>query len=344
MRIGIPKEIKNNENRVAMTPGGVDELVRLGHDVCVEAGAGLGSGFSDKDYSAVGGKISMAYECWRCDLVVKVKEPQPEEYRHFRSNLIVFAFMHLAAKPELVTAIQRTGLSAIAYETVQLDDGLLPILAPMSSIAGRIGAMMAAHYLLSSNGGPGILPGGINGADKARFTILGAGHAGQAALRYAVGLEADVTVLDINQARLDTLQARYQSLARTQFSTPDSIWQAVTQADAVISTVLIPGTRAPHVVTADMVKAMKPGRVIVDIAIDQGGSVETMDHATTHADPIYMRHGIIHYAVANIPGAAPRTATVALSNATMPYIRKLAEQGMAACETDKALGRGWVRK
>jgi len=344
MNIGIPREIKNNENRVSMTPAGVHDLVRLGHTVTVEAGAGIGSGYGDDDFAAAGAVIGSAGDCWRSGLVVKVKEPQPSEYGYFRPDLILFTYLHLAAVPDLAAEIQCTGLKAIAYETVQLDDGSLPLLAPMSDIAGRIGALMAAHYLLRTLGGPGLLPGGIPGAEKARFTIIGAGHAGQGALQYAVGMGADVTVLDISLPRLRQLEDQYQTRIRTLYSNHQNIHEAVIHSNAVISTVLIPGAHAPCLVTEDMVKAMAPGSVIVDIAIDQGGSVETVDHATTHDQPVFVKHGVIHYAVANIPGAAPRTATAALANATLPYVKELAESGLAACTLNPALGHGLVSK
>jgi len=342
MNIGIPREIKNNENRISMTPAGVHDLVRLGHIVTVERGAGLGSGYSDDDFAAAGALIGSAEDCWRGGLVVKVKEPQPSEYRYFRPDLILFTYLHLAAVPELAAEIRRTDLKAIAYETVQLDNGSLPLLAPMSDIAGRIGALMAAQYLLRTQGGPGLLPGGIPGAEKARFAIIGAGHAGQGALQYAVGMGADVTVLDISLPRLSQLEDQYQTRIRTLYSNHQNIFEAVTHSHAVISTVLIPGAHAPCLVTEEMVKAMAPGSVIIDIAIDQGGSVETVDHATTHDNPVFIRHGVFHYAVANIPGAAPRTATAALANATLPYVKELAEHGLAACQLNAALGRGLV--
>jgi alanine dehydrogenase len=342
MKIGIPKEIKNNENRVSLTPACVHDLVRLGHLVVVEAGAGAGSGFDDSEYAAAGAKIGSAQDCWACGLVVKVKEPQPEEYTYFRPDLILFTYLHLAAEPRLAEAIARSGMKAIAYETVQLDDGSLPLLAPMSEVAGRIGVIMAAQLLLKHHGGPGLLPGGVPGVDKASFTIIGAGTAGQAAIQYAVGMGADVTVLDVSIPKLKSLEDQYQSRIRTLYSNHQNITRAVVSADVVVSTVLIPGGRAPHLVTREMVQAMRPGSVIIDIAIDQGGSVETVDHATTHDAPTYIRHGVIHYAVANMPGAAPKTSTFALANATMPYVKLLAEEGIAACESCKALGRGLV--
>jgi alanine dehydrogenase len=342
MRIGIPREIKNNENRVALTPACIHDLIRFGHTIVVESAAGMGSGFTDAEFAAAGAIIGSAEDCWAAGLVVKVKEPQPTEYRFFRPDLILFTYLHLAAAPDLAASIKASGLAAIAYETVQLADGSLPLLAPMSEVAGRIGVLMAAQLLLRP-GGPGLLPGGVPGVEKARFTILGAGNAGQAAIQYAVGMGAEVTVLDISLPRLKALEDQYQSRLSTLFSNHQNIWRAVTRADAVISTVLIPGQRAPRLVTEDMVKAMAPGSVIVDIAIDQGGSVETVDHATTHDQPTFIRHGVTHYAVANIPGAAPRTATFALANATLPYVRLLADHGRAACELDPALGQGLVR-
>jgi alanine dehydrogenase len=343
MKIGVPREIKNNENRVAMTPAGIQDLTRLDHEVVVEQGAGLGSGFSDAEYKAAGACIGSAGDCWACDLVIKVKEPQPEEYSFFRPGLILFTYLHLAAAPELAAEITRSGLAAIAYETVQMDDGSLPLLAPMSEVAGRIGVLMAAQLLLKHHDGLGLLPGGVPGVDKARFTIIGAGSAGQAAIHYAVGMGAEVTVLDVNLPRLQALEELYQSRVKTLYSNHQNIFRSVTQADVVVSTVLIPGARAPHLVTEEMVKSMAPGSVIIDIAIDQGGSVETVDHATTHDEPTFIRHGVIHYAVANMPGAAPRTATFALANATLPYIKLLADHGLEACQMNQALGRGRVK-
>lgn len=343
MRIGIPKEIKNNENRVGLTPACVQELCQLDHVVIVEDGAGKGSGFSDDAYRQSGAMIGSAAECWACDLVVKVKEPQSCEFACFRPDLILFTYLHLAAEPELAAAIRSSGLRAIAYETVQLEDGSLPLLAPMSEVAGRIGMLMAAQLMLKHNGGRGLVPGGVPGVDKANVVIIGAGHAGQAALQYAVGMGADVTILDVNIPGLTALEHQYQSRIRTLYSNRQNIARVVSQADAVISTVLIPGARAPHLVTEDMVRSMEPGSVIIDIAIDQGGSVETVDHATTHDDPTYIKHGVIHYAVANMPGAAPRTSTLALSHATLPYVKLLAEQGLQACDKNAALGRGLVK-
>ena len=342
MDVGVPKEIKNNENRVAMTPSGVQELVVHGATVIVETGAGAGSGFSDDDYRVAGAQIGDAGRAWNCGLVLKVKEPQPSEYQYFRPGLILFTFLHLAADERLAKALQDSGVQAIAYELVQLPDGTLPLLAPMSEIAGRLGALMAEFYLLKTQGGRGILAGGVPGVEKARFTIIGAGTAGRAALQAVVGMGADVTILDNQISKLTRLEDQYQSRIRTLFSNRQNLEAAVTQADAVISTVLIPGARAPHLVTAAMVQQMAPGSVIVDIAIDQGGSVETIPHSTTHDQPTLVINGVTHYAVANMPGAVPRTATIALSNATLPYALLLATHGLEACDLKPELEKARI--
>lgn len=339
MQVGIPREIKNNENRVAMTPACVHDLTAQGAQVTVETGAGLGSGFSDEDYRAAGAVIGTAADAWSCRLVVKVKEPQPSEYCYFRPDLILFTFLHLAANEALEIKLRESAVKAIAYELVQLPDGSLPLLAPMSEIAGRLGAMMAEYYLQKTQGGRGLLAGGVPGVEKARFTIIGAGTAGRAALQAVVGMGADVTILDNQIAKLARLEEQYQSRVRTLFSNRKNLDDAVTASDAVISTVLVPGARAPHLVTADMVRRMPQGSVIVDIAIDQGGSVETIPHSTTHDDPILLIDGVTHYAVANMPGAVPRTATTALSNATLPYVLLLAEHGLEALDIRPELAR-----
>ena len=343
MDVGIPKEIKNNENRVSMTPACVHELVAHGSVVVVETAAGAGSGFTDADYEAAGARIGTADEAWSCALVVKVKEPQPSEYKYFRPGLILFTFLHLAADEQLARQLRQDGVHAFAYEMVQLPDGSLPLLAPMSEIAGRLGAMMAEFYLLKTQGGRGLLAGGVPGVEKARFTIIGAGTAGRAALQAVVGMGADVTVLDNQISKLTRLEEQYQSRIRTLFSNRQNLESAVTSADAVISTVLVPGARAPHLVTEDMVRRMTPGSVIVDIAIDQGGSVETIPHSTTHDAPVLVIHGVTHYAVANMPGAVPRTATTALSNATLPYVLLLAGNGLESCKIKPELYRALVR-
>jgi alanine dehydrogenase len=343
MRVGIPKEIKNNENRVSMTPACIHELVVQGATAVVETGAGDGSGFPDEDYQAAGAAIGGTAEAWACDLIVKVKEPQPSEYQYFRPDLILFTYLHLAANEPLVQQLRSSGVRALAYEMVQMADGSLPLLAPMSEIAGRLGAMMAEYYLLKTQGGRGLLAGGVPGVEKARFTIIGAGTAGRAALQAVVGMGADVTVLDNQINKLARLEEQYQSRIKTLFSNRQNLDSAVTSADAVISTVLVPGARAPHLVTDDMVRRMAPGSVIVDIAIDQGGSVETIPHSTTHDQPILTIHGVTHYAVANMPGAVPRTATTALSNATLPYVLLLARSGIESCKIKPELDRALFR-
>ena len=343
MDIGIPKEIKTREKRVSLTPACVRELREAGHAVVVETGAGLGSGFEDADYAEAGARLGTAADCWACGLVVKVKEPLPSEYAYFRKGLILFTYLHLAAVPELERAILASGMTAVAYETVQAVDGSLPLLAPMSEVAGRIAVVAAASLMLTHPQGRGMLLGGVAGVDKARVVVIGAGAAGQAAVQYAVGMGADVTVLDVDLAKLRRLEEAYGSRVRTLASSRGNLEAAIAKADLLVSTVLIPGKRAPRLVTEAMVKSLSPGAVIVDVAIDQGGSVETVDRATTHDDPVYVKHGVLHYAVANMPGAAPRTSTLALSNATLPYVRLLAAKGAAACEADLALGRGLVR-
>lgn len=342
MKVGLPKEIKNNENRVAMTPSCVHELIAHGSAVTVEQNAGLGSGFTDQDYQDAGASIGDASQAWACDLIVKVKEPQPSEYGYFRRGQILFTFLHLAADERLAQELKRTGVEAIAYELVILPDGSLPILAPMSEIAGRLGAMMAEFYLQKTQGGKGLLAGGVPGVEKARFTIIGAGTAGRAALQAVVGMGADVTIIDNQITKLAHLEEQYQSRIRTLFSNRHNLDWAVVQSDAVISTVLIPGARAPHLITADMVKRMSPGSVIVDIAIDQGGSVETILHSTTHDEPILLIDGVLHYAVANMPASVPRTATTALSHATLPYVLLLAQEGLKACEIKPELKKARV--
>ena len=343
MIVGIPKETKNNENRVAMPPACVQELVAHGSQVVVESMAGQGSGFGDEDYRLAGARLGTAEDCWASDLVVKVKEPLPSEFSYFRPGLILFTFLHLAANEQLAAELARTKVQALAYEMVQLPDGSLPLLAPMSEIAGRLGAMMAEYYLQKTQGGRGILAGGVPGVEKARFTIIGAGTAGRAALQAVVGMGADVTILDNQTPKLASLEALYQSRIRTLFSNRQNLERAVVSADAVISTVLVPGARAPHLVTEDMVRQMAAGSVIVDIAIDQGGSVETIPHSTTHDQPTLTIHGVTHYAVANMPGAVPRTATTALSNATLPYVLLLAGYGIEACKIKPELERARIQ-
>ncbi|WJQ07125.1 alanine dehydrogenase [Geobacillus stearothermophilus] len=335
MIIGVPKEIKNNENRVAITPAGVLSFVQAGHTVLIEKEAGVGSGFSDNDYARAGAQIiERAEDVWaQADMVMKVKEPLPSEYGYFRPGLILFTYLHLAADPELTRALKESGVIAIAYETVQVGR-TLPLLTPMSEVAGRMAAQIGAQFLEKPYGGKGILLGGVPGVARGKVVIIGGGVVGTNAAKVAVGLGADVTIIDLNADRLRELDDIFGNQITTLMSNPMNIAEAVAEADLVIGAVLIPGARAPKLVTEDMVKAMKPGSVIVDVAIDQGGIVETSDHVTTHDDPTYVKHGVVHYAVANMPGAVPRTSTIALTNVTIPYALQIANKGVMQAITD----------
>ncbi|ADR37445.1 L-alanine dehydrogenase [Oceanithermus profundus DSM 14977] len=339
MKIGVPKEIKTLENRVAMTPGGVESLVKRGHEVWVERGAGVGSGLADAEYEAAGARLVSAEEAWSTEMVVKVKEPLPEEYKYLRSDLILFTYLHLAASEELTRAMLESGVIGIAYETVQTEDGALPLLVPMSEVAGRMATQEGAKYLEKSFGGRGVLLGGVPGVAPADVVILGGGTVGINAAKIAVGMGAHVTILDVNHARLQYLDDVFAGRLTTLTSTEANIKKAVRYADVLIGAVLIPGAKAPHLVTREMLPTMKEGSVIVDVAVDQGGCVETIK-PTTHAEPTYVIDGVVHYGVANMPGAVPRTSTFALTNQTLPYALKLAEKGVAALEEDPALLKG----
>ncbi len=335
MKIGIPKEIKNNENRVGLSPSGVHALVEAGHTVLVEQSAGIGSFFEDQDYVEAGAKIVDAQtKVWDVDMVIKVKEPLKEEYDFFREGLILFTYLHLANEPELTEALIKNKVVAIAYETVQLADRSLPLLTPMSEVAGRMSAQIGAQFLQKIKGGMGILLGGIPGVQKGKVTIIGGGQAGTNAARIALGLGADVTILDVNPKRLQQLEELFDGRVHTIMSNPLNIEEHVKASDLVIGAVLIPGAKAPRLVTEDMIKQMKAGSVVVDIAIDQGGIFETTDRITTHDDPTYVKHGVVHYAVANMPGAVPRTSTIGLNNATLPYALQLANKGYKQALTD----------
>ncbi|MEK4360548.1 alanine dehydrogenase [Paenibacillus sp. FSL M7-1455] len=325
MNIGIPKEIKNNENRVAVTPAGALEFVQQGHKVLVERGAGLGSGFTDEEYHEAGAVLlAEAKDVWdQADMIMKVKEPLLSEYGYFRKGLILFTYLHLAAEPELAKALVASGVHAIAYETVNVN-GTLPLLTPMSEVAGRMAAQIGAQLLERPHGGKGILLSGVPGVARGKVTIIGGGVVGMNAAKIAVGLGADVTLLDLSIPRLRQLDDIFGNQIHTLVSSPANIAKAVADTDLLICAVLIPGAKAPRLVTEAMVKTMKPGSVIVDVAVDQGGVVETIDHITTHDNPTYVKHGVVHYAVANMPGAVPRTSTLALTNATMPFALKLA--------------------
>ncbi|SIT85129.1 alanine dehydrogenase [Edaphobacillus lindanitolerans] len=343
MRIGVPKEVKNNENRVAMTPAGVVTLELAGHEVLIEKGAGEGSGFTDADYREAGAVIvETAEEAWAAEMVMKVKEPVREEYRYFREGLILFTYLHLAPEEELTAALLENKVVGIAYETVQLPNRSLPLLSPMSEVAGRMATQIGAQFLQRTNGGKGILLAGVPGVSRGKVAVIGGGMAGANAARVAVGMGAQVTVIDLSPERLRQLDDQYGNDIQTLMSNPFNIAEAVKDADLVIGAVLIPGAKAPKLVTEEMVKSMQPGSVLVDIAIDQGGIFETSDRITTHDDPTYEKHGVVHYAVANMPGAVPRTSTMALTNVTVPYALQIANKGWKQAALDnEALRKGF---
>ena len=327
MNIGIPKEIKSRENRVACTPAGVRHLVGAGHRVVVERGAGEGSGYSDKKYRLAGAVMaSTAAEVWKNELVVKVKEPLEEEFRFLRQDLMLFTFLHLAGVPLLAKRLLETGTTAIAYETVEVA-GRLPLLAPMSEIAGKMSVIMGGYYLSKHLGGEGKLLGGVPGVLPGRVLVLGGGSAGMNAARAAAGLGAEVTVMEANQDRMRELEAVLPSQVHTIYSNEQHLDELLPESDLLVGAVLSPGASAPRLVTHSMVKTMKPGAVIVDIAIDQGGCIET-SRPTTHEDPIYVDEGVVHYCVTNMPAAFPGTSTEALAGVTLPYIRRLADLGL----------------
>ncbi|ODP29826.1 alanine dehydrogenase [Paenibacillus sp. PK4536] len=342
MRIGVPKEIKNNENRVAITPAGVATLSGAGHEVYIQSGAGTGSGFTDSVYEQAGAQmLDEASQVWAtADMVLKVKEPLPSEYGYFREGLILFTYLHLAAEPKLAAALIEHKVIGIAYETVEVNR-TLPLLTPMSEVAGRMASQIGAQFLESPHGGKGILLSGVPGVKKGKVTIIGGGVVGTNAAKMAIGLGADVTIMDLNPDRLRQLEDIFGSSIQTLISNPYNIAEAVAASDLVIGAVLIPGAKAPKLVTEAMVQSMSPSSVIVDVAIDQGGIVETIDRITTHNEPTYMKHGVVHYAVANMPGAVPRTSTMALTNATLPYVVQIANQGLrVALESNPALKLG----
>lgn len=342
MIIGVPTEIKDSERRVGMTPVGVDELVSRGHRVLIQAGAGLGSDFADEAYAAAGAEIvAEAADVWgSVELLVKVKEPIAAEYGYLRADLTLFTYLHLAAEPALTDALLAAGSTAIAYETVQLPDRSLPLLAPMSEIAGRLSAQVGAAQLLGPAGGRGILLGGVPGTPRGKVVVIGGGVAGTHAAQMAVGLGAHVTIVDVSIPRLRALDEQFGGRVDTRVSSRSTIAELVADADLVIGSVLIPGAAAPKLVTLDMVERMRPGSVLVDIAVDQGGCFEGT-HPTTHSDPTYLVHDAIYYAVANMPGAVPLTSTLALTNATLRYTLELAELGVdGALEADAALRQG----
>ncbi|HXH85099.1 MAG TPA: alanine dehydrogenase [Candidatus Tectomicrobia bacterium] len=341
MIVGVPREIKPGEQRVALTPAGARALREAGHTVVVESGAGAGSSIRDEDYAAVGAALVPVDEVWtRADLVVKVKEPVPEEYPRLRAGQILFTYLHLAPAPALARALQRADVVAIAYETVQRADGSLPLLAPMSEVAGRLAVQEGAFYLTRARGGRGILLAGVPGVPPGNVVVLGAGTVGVNAARIALGLGADVSILDVNLDRLRAVDDLFHGRVITLMSNTFNIEQVVRRADLLIGAVLVAGARAPVLVSREMMGTMKEGAVIVDVAVDQGGSVETI-RPTTLLDPTYVVAGVVHYGVANMPALVPRTSTFALTNATLPYVLELAGRGAAAAvRGNAALARG----
>jgi alanine dehydrogenase len=341
MQIGVAKEIKQDEYRVALTPAGAGELRQRGHEVLVEAGAGAGSAFSDRDYEAVGARTTTVDEVWDAsEMVLKVKEPLPEEYGRLRDGQILFTYLHLAADEQLTRALVASGATCIAYETVETDDGKLPLLAPMSEVAGRLATQMGAWALEKAQGGRGLLLGGVPGVPPAKVVVLGGGIVGYNAALIAVGMQADVWVLDKSVERMRDLEMMLDGRITLAMSNRLEIELASADADLIIGAVLIPGARAPKLITREMLRGLKPGAVLVDVAIDQGGCFET-SRPTTHSDPIYEVDGIVHYCVANMPGAVPITSTFALTNVTLPYVEAIAMHGVReAVAHDGALARG----
>lgn len=340
-KVGVPKEVLDNEYRVALTLAGTDALVAAGHSVYVQANAGIGSGIGDEEYKGAGAKIVPDAEgvFGEADLILKVKEPQAKEVPLLRKDQMLFTYLHLAARPKLAVDLAKTGAVCIGYETVQTDDGHLPLLMPMSEIAGRLAPQIGAFYLQKPQGGRGVLLGGVPGVGPGNVVIIGGGVVGTNSAKVALGLGANVTILDRSLERLRDLDEAFSGRLRTVFSTGHYLENLLPTADVLIGAVLIAGKQAPRIVTADMVKKMKPGAVIVDVSVDQGGCIETI-HTTTHSQPIYIWEGVVHYAVANIPGAVPWTSTRALTNATMPYVLKIAKLGYPGLMKDSALQKG----
>ncbi|GKQ42369.1 alanine dehydrogenase [Companilactobacillus sp. RD055328] len=328
MIIGIPKEIKNEEERVGSTPAGVSNLVKAGHQVLVEKNAGVGSGYPDSDYENVGAKMVSADEAWSADLVIKVKEPLESEYHYFREDLIIYTYLHLAADPELTKALLDAKTTGVGYETMVGRNGGLPLLVPMSEIAGRMSVQVGAHFLEQNHGGKGILLSGVPGVKRGEVVVIGGGTVGVNAAKIAVGMGANVTLLDINAQRLAEIEDIFDGKVQTLMSNTHNIASAVKKADLVIGAVLIPGAAAPKLVSEEMIKSMEPGSVVVDIPIDQGGIFATSTTITSHDEPTYVMHDVVHYTVPNIPGAVPKTATEALSSATMPYAIQIANKGL----------------
>jgi alanine dehydrogenase len=339
--IGVPKEIKIREYRVGMTPAGVRSLTSRGHKVLVEKGAGEGSGITDAQYVSQGAQIvASAAEAWGAEMVVKVKEPLPAEYGFFRENLVLYTYLHLAPEPELTRQLAEKKVASLAYETIELDDGALPLLRPMSEVAGRMAVQVGATCLEKERGGKGVLLGGVPGTRRGRVVILGGGVVGRNAATIAIGMGAQVTVLDVRAETMSYLEDVFRGQIETLYSNPTNIEQSVARADLVVGGVLLAGARAPKLVTADLIKKMEPGSVVVDVAVDQGGCIETC-RPTTHDNPTYEVDGVVHYCVANMPGAVAQTSTWALTNTTIAYAVKIADQGLVqAVKSDRALAKG----
>ncbi|MDP5274801.1 alanine dehydrogenase [Chengkuizengella axinellae] len=329
MIIGVPKEVKVNENRVSLTPAGAGMIIAAGHQVLLEEGAGENSGFLDEDYIQEGVQIlTTASDVWsKAEMILKVKEPIPSEYELIQENQLLFTYLHLAAAGNLTDHLLQKNVTSIAYETIQLPNGELPLLTPMSEVAGRMSVQVGAQFLENYYGGRGVLLGGVPGVPPADVCIIGGGVVGTNAAKIALGMGASVVIVEKSAQRMRELDDLFNGRLRTIMSNSHNILSAVKKADLLIGAVLVPGARAPRLVTEDMVKEMKKGSVIVDVAVDQGGSIETIDHSTTHSHPTYEKYGVVHYAVANMPGAVPRTSTIALTNVTMPYVMELVNQG-----------------
>jgi alanine dehydrogenase len=341
MIIGVPKEIKQGENRVAMTPAGARSFTERGHAVLVEKGAGVGSGMTDEQYRDAGAKLVGVAEAWnKADLVLKVKEPVEPEYKYLRRGLTLFTYLHIASSRPLAAALLESGVTGIGYETVQKPDGSLPLLVPMSQVAGRLAVQMGAHFLDVHNGGRGVLLGGVPGVPPAEVVIIGCGVVGLNAAKMAMGMGAHVTMLDVSPERLGYVDEIMHGNVITVYSTPHAVERSAKYADLLVGATLVPGARAPRLVTAEMVKKMKAGAVIVDVAVDQGGCIETTK-PTTHADPVFVKYGVIHYCVTNMPAAVPRTSTYALTNSTLAFALQIADKGLAeALRSNATLARG----
>lgn len=339
MKIGVPKEIKDQEFRVGLSPAGVGVLVTNKHKVFVETGAGLGSGFRDEDYLEAGAQIVSRDEAWNQELIIKVKEPLVSEYSHLQAGKILFTYLHLAADRGLTEYLVNSGITALAYETVELPNKQLPLLTPMSIIAGRLSVQFGARYLEKQQGGRGVLLGGLPGVSPGRVVILGGGVVGTEAAKMAIGLGAQVQILDLSIERLTYLENLFGSRVELLYSNSPQIAKSLPQADLLIDAVLVPGKRTPILVSRDLVRQMKPGSVIIDVAVDQGGCIETL-RPTSHSNPTYVEEGVVHFGVPNMPGAVPWSATQALNNSTLPYIVKLANHGLQALEIDESLAKG----